>query len=221
MVKTKAIDYPSLKFDEAIQSVKILIEKLNGEAKNPDSFASLLGHTNSKSSAFIVKVGDLRRYGLIERRGDIKATSLAKEIVHPVNETEKQNATNQIIINVDLWRMLYEKIGRNVPPENEFWTQLVEVSNIDRNVAIKEADKIRKLYIDAMTYYKDKNEFSNLNLQKEENKNSTKRVIKENMITANSGDVYIEMPKDKRYIKIVESLLANLKAQIELEEYKE
>ena len=72
-----------------------------------------------------------------------------------------------------------------------------------------------------MTYYKDKNEFSNLNLQKEENKNSTKRVIKENMITANSGDVYIEMPKDKRYIKIVESLLANLKAQIELEEYKE
>lgn len=41
--------------------------------------------------------------------------------------------------------------------------------------------------------------------------------LPENMISANSGKVYIEMPKDKRYIKIVENLLENLKAQLELE----
>ena len=38
------------------------------------------------------------------------------------------------------------------------------------------------------------------------------------MISASSGEVYIEMPKDKRYLKVVENLLSNLKLQLELEE---
>lgn len=113
---------------------------------------------------------------------------------------------------------MYEKVGKKFPPENEFWTQIVEVSNIDRNVAIKEADKIRKLYIDVMAYYKEGERNQSLTHDKEESKLQTRRTIKENMISASSGEVYIEMPKDKRYIVIAENILKNLKAQIELEE---
>ena len=48
---------------------------------------------------------------------------------------------------------------------------------------------------------------------------------KDGMISASSGEIYVEMPKDKRYLKIAESLFKNLldslKLQLDLEEEKE
>jgi hypothetical protein len=38
------------------------------------------------------------------------------------------------------------------------------------------------------------------------------------IMTVRSGNVLIEMPKDKRYLKILENLVDTLKIQLELEE---
>ncbi|HCE95586.1 MAG TPA: hypothetical protein DER04_02315 [Holosporales bacterium] len=205
MPKTKKIEYPNIGIDEAIRVVSTLIEKLNGEVKNLDAFASMVGHT-AKSGAFLVKLGDLRKYALLEPRGGVKATSLAKTIVHPLNEQEKQESINKMIMNVELWRLLYQKIGKNYPTDEQFWSYIMEVTNCERNEAIKEADKIRKKYKEAMSYYKEGEGFTTTEKQTDapqaENSQGKQKQIPRsnpqgdsNMTEIKFEEIYISFPR--------------------------
>lgn len=221
MPKVKKVDFPNVGIDESINAMTSLIEKLNGETKNGDAFATMIGHTSGKSGTFLVKLGDLRKYGLLEPRGDIKATVLAKKIVHPLNEQEKQISINKMIMNVELWRLLYQKIGKNYPTDEQFWVYIMEVTNCDRSEAIKEADKIRKKYKEVMSYYKEVDGQSDetsaqstqqVNKSEQANKPIT---LNENMIEAKAGNVYVTMPKDSKSIEIAKKLIDILSMQIE------
>jgi len=153
----------------------------------------------------------MRRYGLMDKK-EVEATELSKIIAHPKDNAERQQAINKAITNITLFERLKERLKTKNPALEQFRTQLIEVTQ-DRNKTSNDAEKIRKIYIEALS-----NINENIELNKEINTDRTKRENKGNMISANIGDVLIEMPKDKRYIKIAENLLQNLKAQIELEE---
>lgn len=155
MVKIPIFDYPNIGVEEAIRCAKILVEKLGGEANKPDAYASLLGHKSAKSGTFLVKIGDLRKYGLLEPRGVYKATELAKRITHPLNNDEKQIALNEIIMNIELWKILYNDLKKDYPPDNEFWIHLMNATGKDRSEAIKYADEIRKKYKEAMIHFEE------------------------------------------------------------------
>ncbi len=225
MPKTKKIDYPNISINEAIQAATALVEKLHGETKNPDAFATLLSHKTGKSGTFLVKLGELRKYGLIEGRGDIKATALAKKIVHPISSQEKQESVNKMIMNVELWRLLNQKIGKDYPSDDQFWVYIMEVLNCDRNEAIREADKIRKKYKEVMSHYtsgtgegspKTDSSAEEANEQNNDNKPKVPTGVK--MIEAKSGNVYIILPQDKRSIEIAKKLIDILSMQIDQNE---
>ncbi|MBS3080931.1 hypothetical protein J4221_05645 [Candidatus Pacearchaeota archaeon] len=211
MGKIGNYEYPELSISEALKIAEILVKDFQGKASDLDNFAKAIGHKTYNSGSFYNKLADMRRYGLMDKK-EVEATELSKIIAHPKDNAERQQAINKAITNITLFERLKERLKTKNPALEQFRTQLIEVTQ-DRNKTSNDAEKIRKIYIEALS-----NINENIELNKEINTDRTKRENKGNMISANIGDVLIEMPKDKRYIKIAENLLQNLKAQIELEE---
>ena len=123
---------------------------MGGEAKDEKNFASAIGHKNVKSGGYLQKIADLRRYGFMEK-GRFIATSNSKKIIQPLTNEEKQEALNECIMSVNLWRDLYDRLGDEIPSPEDFKIHLAEIGDRDR--AYKEGDTIRNLYIDAMKHY--------------------------------------------------------------------
>ena len=163
----------------------------------------------------------MRKYGLLEPRGDIKATALAKKIVHPLNEQEKTESINKMVMSVELWRLLYQKIGKSYPQDSEFWSFIMEVANCERSEAIKEADKIRKKYKEAMVYYKEvEGQIDDTSTQSTQQVNKPEQAQKpitltENMIEAKAGNVYVALPRDAKSIEVAKKLIDILSMQID------
>jgi uncharacterized tellurite resistance protein B-like protein len=215
MGKIGSYEYPELSVSEAIRVAEILVKDFQAKAGDLDNFAKAIGHKTYNSGSFYYKLADMRKYGLMDKR-EVEATPLAEIIANPKDTSEKQGAINKMISNISLFEKLKERLKTKNPALEQFRTQLIEVSQ-DRTKASKEAEKIRKIYIEAMSYTNENIEEIK-NDDEKENKSKQKRTQSDNMISANSGEVYIEMPKDKRYLKVVENLLSNLKLQLELEE---
>ena len=217
MGKIGSYEYPELSVSEAIRVAEVLVKDFQGKAADLDNFAKAIGHKTYNSGSFYYKLADMRKYGLMDKR-EVEATPLAEVVATPKDNAEKQEAINKMVSNISLFEKLKERLKTKNPALEQFRTQLIEVSQ-DRTKASSEAEKIRKIYIEAMS-------FTNQNIEQtkdeddKKDKSEHKKTTSENMISASSGEVYIEMPKDKRYLKVVENLLSNLKLQLELEEDK-
>lgn len=147
MGKIGNFEYPEMRINDAIELIKTFKERLNGETNNFDALAGLWGHKSPRSGAFLQKVADLRKYGLIAGRGEIKTTPLAEAIIYPKDENELNLSLRQMIFNIELWQNLYNRLGGN-PPSDDFWVILQEVTGASRGIAQGEAGKISKLYMD-------------------------------------------------------------------------
>jgi hypothetical protein len=209
MGKIGNFEYPELKVDDAIKSVKIFKEKLNGTTNSLDALAGLWGHKSSKSGTFLTKLADLRKYGLITGRGELKLTSLAEAIIYPQNESELSKNLKEMIFNVELWRTLYERLGGKMPTQ-DFWIILQEVAGIDRGTAQKEAEKISKLYVDTITKLK----VERVTMPTTMGEIPLAGVPTQEMIELKSGDIYMRLPKSKSNIDLVISALNNLKSKL-------
>lgn len=130
---------------------KIYEEYVFDEPVSADAVAKLCDHKSANSGAWLYKLADMRAYGLLEKRA-IKATSLAEKFASGTNE-EKQKAKNKAIMNIPLWKTLYDKFGLELPSSN-FWIQLQQITGLPNIEAQKHADFVRKAYLDDISHYK-------------------------------------------------------------------
>ena len=121
------------------------------EAESEDSVARLVGHNSANSGAWKSKMADMRLYGLVEPRA-VRATALAERLTHGTKE-QKQEAINEAILNVPLWKDLHERFGVEVPDSN-FWLQLQRITGLSHLEAQKHADFVRKAYLDDIGHIK-------------------------------------------------------------------
>lgn len=156
-VKIGKYSVPDIRlFPTIYEAIKDLYENyVFDEAKDEDAVAVLLGHKSANSGAFLSKLADLRLYGLLEPRS-IQVTKLAETLTHGTEEG-KQEAINEAILNVPLWTELHSKFGVEVP-ESNFWLQLKRITGVSSLEAQKQADLVRKAYLDDMSHYKAKKE---------------------------------------------------------------
>jgi len=218
MAKIGSFEYPDFHFKSLLDAIEILVIKFNGKANSSKTFAEALKHKSDKSGAFLRKIADLRRYGLIEKR-DLIATSIGKKIAKPLRgDDERKENLNLAIKNMPLWIKLYERLKTKTPNLDEFKLQLAEITQ-DEDETRKNADKIRNLYIEAMSYYNESLEAENngnySNYESNSNTLEDKRnPLSKNMIDAKAGDVYIKLPRDKASIRVAEQLIKILETQI-------
>lgn len=138
---------------DAIEIAKKLIT-FKGEEITRDALASTLGHKNTGSGTFIRKMSDLRKFGLIEGRGEsYKATELANRIAFASNEAEKNQAILEMINNVEIIRKLAEVLPHDVSvPESEIRSKLVNITKKRPDELQPLMAIISKLYKDALPY---------------------------------------------------------------------
>src|SRR5690606_21267625 len=95
----------------------------------------------------------------------------------------------------------------------QFRTQLIEVSQ-DRNKGSKEAEKIRKIYIEALSHTNESVGSSQENKGSSTRNPRQKGNLGENMINANIEDVYIEMPRTLESVEIAKQMINILETKI-------
>ncbi|HSQ58980.1 MAG TPA: hypothetical protein VLT84_00880 [Acidobacteriota bacterium] len=111
MTRKRSPNYPSIPLDEAVDAVEKLWKKEHGTAVPPDVAAQAIGFS-SLSGPSRSKLAALKQYGLLEGRGDIAVSDLAKSILVPKNPTERQAAIRRAALEPELFRDVHESYAK-------------------------------------------------------------------------------------------------------------
>lgn len=156
-MKVGKYDIPQFKLQSLIEPTKLLYENYRAEeAKDTLAVAKLLGHKTNKSGGFLIKLADMRSYGLITARG-ITVTDLGKRLTHGEAQQQKDQAYKEALLNISLWKELYGKFGKTLPSSN-FWVQLGKIAGLEAPDAQKLAENVGKAYLDDIQYMKEEKE---------------------------------------------------------------
>ena len=207
---------PQFKFSTILKGTEKLVEILKGSVADEKNFITALGY-KSKNGAYLTRVSDMRKYGLLSDRG-ISATDLANRIIKPLTQKEKRDAINESINNISLWRELMRRIGKKDVDEEDFRLQLSEITG-DRDKAYKSANSIFVLYRDILQHYYEKlpkNTEKYMSNKKEENMVGDESVdsqtqIGEEKILLRFKDSNVLLDKNDANIDILKSILDGLK----------
>jgi hypothetical protein len=208
MGKIGSYDYPEISINEAIKVAEVLVNDFLKQVKDNNEFANRLGHKSAGSGTFLVKMGNIRKYGLMENR-EYKATKRAEILANPKSPEEKSQAIKDMIFSIPLFNKLNSRLKTKSPSHEQFRTQLMEVTG-DREKGSKDAEKIRKIYIDAISHIKN-NQGSFMNNEDTDGEPPKKRKVGTNMISLQSGEVDISLPKSASNIDVIITILQNLK----------
>ena len=111
--------------------------------------------------------------------------------------------------NITLFERLKERLKTKNPALEQFRIQLIEVTQ-DRNKGSNEAEKIRKIYIEAIANF---NEGLSDNPEYRRKDDKPKQKTDATMILLQSGDLNISLPKNTANIDVLITILQNLKKE--------
>lgn len=213
MGKIANYEYPETSIEECLRVARVLIQDFQGKANDLNAFATAIGHKSTNSGTFLNKIADVRKYNLMDKR-EYRATNLAQIIIHPKDDNEKNSSIKEMIFSVPLFKTLFERLKTKSPTIEQVKIQLIEVTS-ERDKASKEAEVIRKVYIDAITYIKDTTE-RQLQSQFGVNDNMDNLAVNlpqgnEDILILRAGKVNLNLPKDDAHIEILISVLENMK----------
>ncbi len=131
-------------------SIEVINTIVREKVEKLETLAAKLGHANANSGGFRAKLAACQRYGLLVGKSTaLNVSSLGKRIIHPKGEDERTQASAQAILNVDLFRRLYDKVGTALPP-GEFWVTLSDIVNAERDEIMKKAPRIEAVFKEAV-----------------------------------------------------------------------
>ena len=152
MPKLGEFTYPYIKLSRAIEVVRRICEAPYRGEISVSGLAQEL-KMSEKGGGFLYLVAALRDYGLVEGKGTLKATEIAKKIVAGTPE-EMSKARIESFLKVELFRKLKDKIGIDVPDVERFSVILRDLTGADPLKVKNVAGRIRNLYLDAVPYIK-------------------------------------------------------------------
>lgn len=215
MGKVGNYDYPETRIDECLRIAKVLVNEFPNGVNDINAFASAIGHKSANSGGYLVKIADVRKFNLMDKRV-YGATHLAEIISNPKNDAEKKEALNKMIFSVSLFKLLHDRLRTKSPTIEQLRTQLIDLTS-DRNSASKDAEKIRKVYISAMSYVSEdfgktpsnQNPEDDFNMNDENENNGSV----EDMIFIKAGKMKLSLPLNNINIDLVKNALDGMKTK--------
>ncbi|MFH1971632.1 MAG: hypothetical protein ABIJ05_04595 [Patescibacteria group bacterium] len=209
MGKIGTYEYPELKIEDAVKIAEVLVNEFHKQVNDINEFAMKLNHKSANSGTFLAKMSDVRRFGLMDKR-EYKATKRAEILANPVGN-EKQQAIKDMIFEISLFEKLNSRLKTKSPTTEQFRTQLIEITG-DREKGSKEAEKIRKVYIDAISNIKEdqhleqsNDPFNNMGQELTQQQGNSE------LILFRAGSYNLSLPKDDANISVLISILENMK----------
>lgn len=211
MGKIGTYDYPEISVEEAVKIAGILVNDFHKKVTDNNEFASRVGHKSAGSGTFLVKMGDIRKFGIMDKR-EYQATKRAEILANPTTSQEKNQEIKEMVFSIPLFEKLNSRLKTKSPTIEQFRTQLIEITG-DREKGSKEAEKIRKVYIDATSNIKEghsnqeqlNDPFNNMNQELTQQQGSS------DLILFRAGSYNLSLPKDDANIQVLITLLENMK----------
>lgn len=147
MAKLGTYSYPDIRFSDAVQIAGRILAKFRGTV-GVKGLAWELGMAENSGTLF-AKVAALRDFGLVEGRGELRVSDLARKIIHPANDDEGQRARIEAFQRVDLLRALYERFEGEAPDDSSLLIGLEEITKSPRDEIVRRFSLIQKHLADA------------------------------------------------------------------------
>lgn len=141
--------YPLHDLASLVDEIKVLYDECSRNEITREHIAAKL-KCSVKSGGFGQKLADFKAYGLLDGRGTFHVSDLAVKATYGTDK-ERAEAMDGAVRKIELWRLINAKWGTNVPPDT-FWIDLAEIAGIERSESKKEADAVRKAYMDDARY---------------------------------------------------------------------
>ncbi|MGI0026790.1 MAG: hypothetical protein ACREAD_02990 [Nitrosopumilaceae archaeon] len=107
--------------------------------------AILLGFKYGTEPHYYRKIHALQEYGLMEGKGLFQISELGEKVLHPRDDNEKALVMTKAVLNVPLWKEIYQKHGKK-PRDDNFWAVLVDITKVDPATAKSNTTKILGWY---------------------------------------------------------------------------
>ena len=115
--RERSTRYPGVPLAEGIKLCES-IEELGVDGLPAAEIALALGYKNIKTNTFSARLSAARQFGLLTLTGEGYAlTSLAREILHPIDPSELRRYYRQALLKPSLYAELAERLGGKKVPE--------------------------------------------------------------------------------------------------------
>ncbi len=144
MPKAGKFEYPFFDLDACIDKLKELHKKTQSYQNTRSLVAESLNMVE-KGGGFAYLIASMEKYGLVQTGGgDITVTDLGKILMYG-EPTEVDQAKSRAVGNVELFREIAQKYGKN-PQVEQIKLFLRDKANVDVAKAQKIAQNIDKIY---------------------------------------------------------------------------
>ncbi len=139
---------PKMPLSESVEWAKKIVGQFGSHEFSDGALASLLGHDTAKSGSFRQRQADLRRFGIIDGRGDKLHASMSAKTISAPGPGELSGALSQTAFRIPLYRSLHDKYKGAVPTEEDFLTTLVDITGLARSDLMPHVKTLLGLYTD-------------------------------------------------------------------------
>lgn len=109
----------------------------------------------TSSGGFYRRINSLVIFGLIEQvsKGRLRITQLAKNILFPLDNEQRNQGYVEAFFHVEIWTRLYEKVKRNPPPS--IFAQLSSITDAEPLEIKKLEGEIKRFYLEDLSLISD------------------------------------------------------------------
>jgi hypothetical protein len=130
---------------ECYNDLKTIYDAVGSGDTTSLDMAKMLGYSSNTTGAFYRRFNSLVAYKLIDRAGRFRVSELGKKLVYPESENDKKLAIKEAILNIPLWKEIWDKHKKN-PPAHNFWVLIKNASGIEAPKAQQHEVVVRKWY---------------------------------------------------------------------------
>jgi len=211
---------PNTRLPELIEAVKTIYGKFGSKEIDDETISSLLGHSTARSGAYKQKLADLRSFGLIDPRGNVRVTERGRKVSYPDNPKDEQEGLIAAIRDIELWKLIYDKYTRKgLTLPSDFWTDIRLWTGLPPEKAKNRAEIVKRLFSEDIKYIKPEVEGKKMTETKIGAKIDTSKAISEDVLARFTlKDIgYVDV-KDKDTFQIAKAYLKVLAKKLGIAE---
>ena len=139
---------------DTIADVKKIYDAIKSDEIQSKDLSQIFGYKYATATSFYMRLNSMVSYGLLEGRGTFRVSDLGKSLLYPENEKQEKILKTKAILNVTLWKELYQKFQKS-PPVDNFWVQIKNITGIEPQQAQDVEKQVRKWYLEDVTHISD------------------------------------------------------------------
>lgn len=199
-MKIGNLAYPDVSLSESIEDAKKIYDSFKDGEIDSKLVSETIGY---RGGTFLQRLSALRKYRLVTPRGKVQITDLGKMLTYPVNRESELEATEEAIMGVELFKVLYDRFGIELPKE-KFWVNLANITGAEAPDAQAKEDIIRQIYMDSVKPLVTKERVGKRELP------ARLKVVEPDFVTFETEDFKIQIRKDLATIEFAKTKLMDV-----------